>query len=264
MLWEQLGGRRRLRLTDGQRCLLGRTGKRLGCKGRKHVVTIVTPETVLKWYREHVAKKYTAPSKRLPGRPRTAPGIAQLVVGKVQENSRWVDLSMIQCVFSVLGHRVGRNTVKRLLLGAGLEPAPERSRGGCWSTFLRAHWDAIAAADFFTGVRVLAESWFSHGKSLLAPRVASIPRRPKSPAAKPIAAAVPRYGTSVRRWNLVEGSRATWAWPGRLWRRQRRRSCKGCPRSVVCFGPTYGLGVPARLPYYAGRADLACARYLPQ
>jgi hypothetical protein len=36
------------------------------------------------------------------------------------------------------------------LVDAGLEPAPERSRRPSWNTFLKAHWNAIAAIDFFT------------------------------------------------------------------------------------------------------------------
>jgi transposase InsO family protein len=32
----------------------------------------------------------------------------------------------------------------------GIEPAPERSKRTSWKTFLRSHWDAIAACDFFT------------------------------------------------------------------------------------------------------------------
>ncbi len=34
-------------------------------------------------------------------------------------------------------------------MGHGIEPAPERSKRTPWKTFLRAHWDAIAADDFF-------------------------------------------------------------------------------------------------------------------
>jgi transposase InsO family protein len=49
-----------------------------------------------------------------------------------------------------LGHEVGRNTIKRILLDAGMDPAPERSKRTSWSAFLRAHWEAIAAMDFFT------------------------------------------------------------------------------------------------------------------
>jgi hypothetical protein len=44
---------------------------------------------------------------------------------------------------------IGRNTIKRILLEAGIDPAPERSKRTSWSAFLRAHWGAIAAMDFF-------------------------------------------------------------------------------------------------------------------
>jgi hypothetical protein len=44
--------------------------------------------------------------------------------------------------------RVGRSTIARILKAHGLSPVPERSTS--WKTFLRAHWGAIAGADFFT------------------------------------------------------------------------------------------------------------------
>ena len=47
-----------------------------------------------------------------------------------------------------VGHRVGRSTIARILKAHGLPPVPERPTS--WQTFLRAHWSAIAAADFFT------------------------------------------------------------------------------------------------------------------
>ncbi len=49
-----------------------------------------------------------------------------------------------------LGHELARNTVKRILLNHGIEPAPERSRRTPWKTFLQAHWEGLAAADLFT------------------------------------------------------------------------------------------------------------------
>ena len=36
-----------------------------------------------------------------------------------------------------------------MLAEAGIAPAPDRRRGMSWKTFLRAHWEAIAGADFF-------------------------------------------------------------------------------------------------------------------
>jgi len=43
---------------------------------------------------------------------------------------------------------VGRNTIKRILLENGFDPAG--FRGTAWSSFLRAHWGAVAATDLFT------------------------------------------------------------------------------------------------------------------
>ena len=55
-LLEQLGGKR-LRFTDAQRCRLARKTKRLGRQRLCEVWPIVTPDTLLRWYRELVAQK---------------------------------------------------------------------------------------------------------------------------------------------------------------------------------------------------------------
>lgn len=65
------------------------------------------------------------------------------------ENPSW-GYTRIRGALSNLGHTVGRSTVARILADHGIEPAPERGKGMPWSTFLAAHWGAIAAADFFT------------------------------------------------------------------------------------------------------------------
>ena len=46
------------------------------------------------------------------------------------------------------GPRVARSTIAKVLKNHGLSPAPDRPSS--WRTFLRAHWGAIAGADFFT------------------------------------------------------------------------------------------------------------------
>jgi transposase InsO family protein len=49
-----------------------------------------------------------------------------------------------------VGHDVSRNTIKAILQDHGIEPAPERGTRISWKTFLAAHWEGLAAADFFT------------------------------------------------------------------------------------------------------------------
>jgi len=65
------------------------------------------------------------------------------------ENPGW-GYTRIRGALWNLGHDLGRNTIRRILVDAGLEPAPERGKRTSWKTFLKAHWGAIAAMDFFT------------------------------------------------------------------------------------------------------------------
>lgn len=141
-------GPKRLLLTDGQRRSLAEKDRALGRKGLAEVATIATPDTILRWYREIVARKYDGSVRRGPGRPRKGQEIRGLVVRMARENPRW-GYTRIVGAMKNLGHAVGRTTVRRVLAEAGVAPAPERRKGMSWKTFLRVHWEAIAAADFF-------------------------------------------------------------------------------------------------------------------
>ena len=142
-------GPRRLRLTDDQRRRLAVKGKALGRKGLREVAGIVTPATILRWYRKLVAKKYDSSMKRGPGRPRTKQETADLVIRIAKENPGF-GYTKIRDAVGNLGVKLGRNTVKRILLTQGIEPAPERSKKTTWTTFIKAHFGEIAEADFFT------------------------------------------------------------------------------------------------------------------
>ena len=63
----QLAGRI-LRLSDEQRCRLARRGKRLGRRLLSQGATTVTPDTILRWHRQLIARKWTYATKR-SGRP---------------------------------------------------------------------------------------------------------------------------------------------------------------------------------------------------
>ena len=88
VLREQLKGKR-IRFTDDQRRRLAAKGKPLGRKLLGEVCTFVTPETVLRWFRTLVARKYDGSAKRGPGRPRVGESIEQLVVRMAKENGTW-------------------------------------------------------------------------------------------------------------------------------------------------------------------------------
>ena len=70
ILRAQLSGRR-LRLTDEVRRRLAQCGHRLGRRLLGELATIVTPDTVLRWHRQLIARKWTyARGRRSPPRMR--------------------------------------------------------------------------------------------------------------------------------------------------------------------------------------------------
>jgi transposase InsO family protein len=142
-------GTRRPRLTDDQRRRLAVKGQVLGRRRLTDIAGIVTPDTILRCYRRLVAKRYDGSNTRRPGRPSTEPDIAALVVRMATENPTWGN-TRIRGGLKRLGHDVARNTIKAILKDHGIEPAPERGTKTPWKTFLAAHWDGLAAADFFT------------------------------------------------------------------------------------------------------------------
>jgi transposase InsO family protein len=147
-------GRKRLRFTDDQRCRLAAQGQALGRRVLRELGTIVTPDTILRWYRRLVASKYDGSGKRRPGRPRVVDSIRALTGRLALENERW-GYTRIVGELAKLGHTVSRSTVRRILRERGIDSAPDRSKPMPWSTFLKTHWEAMAAADFFT-VEVLS------------------------------------------------------------------------------------------------------------
>src|SRR5919198_4523951 len=76
---------------------------------------IVTPQTLLRWQRELVRRKWTQP-RRSAGRPPVEDRIGQLVLRFARENPGW-GYPRIAGELLKLGLRVSPSTVRRLLLG---------------------------------------------------------------------------------------------------------------------------------------------------
>ncbi len=147
----QIQGKKRILLTNDQRRLLAVQGKALGRKTLRELTTIVTPDTILRWHRQLVAQKwdYSDRRKKKPGRPRIRQIIVDLIVRFAKENSTW-GYDRIQGALANVGYYISDTTVKNVLTAHGIEPAPVRQRTGSWSTFLKSHWDVLAAIDFTT------------------------------------------------------------------------------------------------------------------
>jgi transposase InsO family protein len=148
MLRERLKGRR-LRFSEAERALLARKAKAVGRTALLELGTIVTPDTLLRWHRQFVAAKWNFSHRRRPGRPTVMNVISALIVRMATENPSW-GYTRIQGALANLGHRVGRGTVSNVLMRNGIEPAPQRGKRTSWATFLKSHWEVLAAGDFLS------------------------------------------------------------------------------------------------------------------
>lgn len=135
-------GRPNLRLSD--RLLLAALSRLL--PRERWGSFMVSPQTLLRWHRELVRRKWTFKHNR-GGRPPTDPKIVGVIVEMAKDNPRW-GYMRIKGELAKLGVVVAANTIKAILARNGLGPAPRR--GPSWSEFLRAQADGILACDFFT------------------------------------------------------------------------------------------------------------------
>jgi putative transposase len=113
----------------------------------RRVGLLVTPRTLLRWHRELVRRRWAQPQVRY-GRPGVGAEVLGLVLRFAAENPGW-GYQRIVGELRKLGVFVSPSTVRRMLLAAGLEPAPRRS-GPTWREFLRQQAAGILACDFFT------------------------------------------------------------------------------------------------------------------
>src|SRR5215813_13144951 len=108
-------GGRRLRLTAAERRRLAALAHPLGRQRLKEVATLATPDTLMRWYRQLMARKFDGSEhrKRL-GRPPVAEAIERLTVQMAEENPRW-GYRRIQGALGNLGYQINAGTVRNIL-----------------------------------------------------------------------------------------------------------------------------------------------------
>jgi putative transposase len=132
------------RLEDNERKGLAEKGRLLG-KLLDQIITIVQPETLLKWHRRLVAKKWDFSARRAKsvGRPPVDAAVEKLIVQLAKDNDGW-GYDRIAGALANLGHQVSDQTVGSILRRLGLGTAPERNRHTTWTQFIRASWRTSA------------------------------------------------------------------------------------------------------------------------
>jgi putative transposase len=118
-------------------------------KARRHGMRLlVTPDTILRWHRDIVRRRWAARSiSGKTGRPVTRRNIKAMALRLARENPEW-GYRRIHGGTAGLGVKVAASTVWEILKTNGIDPAPRRT-GPTWSQFLRSQAEATLACDFF-------------------------------------------------------------------------------------------------------------------
>jgi transposase InsO family protein len=107
----------------------------------------VRPETLLRWHRQLVARRWTYPHRK-PGRPPLDTSVRELILRLARENPNW-GYRRIAGELHGAGVAVSATSVRKVVLEQGLQPAPTRMRSS-WRAFLRAQAASMLACDFLT------------------------------------------------------------------------------------------------------------------
>ncbi len=148
VLREQLGARR-LRFTDDQRRRLGGQGAAVGpaaSGGARRPRDRGNPFALVPRVHRQEVRRLGSPRGRSTSQ-RCRPATARSAV-RLREPELGLHADS-RCLRN-LGHELGSNTIKRILLGHGVQPAPSRRKRMPWKTFLKAHAGSLCAVDFFS------------------------------------------------------------------------------------------------------------------
>jgi hypothetical protein len=140
----------RLLLSDSEKATLAEIAHCWGRKALSDVATAAKPETLLRWYRELIAKKFDGSKYRKSvGRPPVNAEIENLVVRMARENPNW-GYDRIVGAMANLGYKISDQTVGNILKRHDISPAPKRKQNTSWKDFIRAHMAVMVGTDFFT------------------------------------------------------------------------------------------------------------------
>jgi putative transposase len=114
------------------------------------VILLFKPDTLLKWHRELVRRKWTFKQQAPLGRPSISPELEVVLLRLARENPTW-GYGKLEGELGKLGYDIGRSTIKDVLKRKHVPPAPLRGKqGSSWHTFVGHYKNQIIACDFFT------------------------------------------------------------------------------------------------------------------
>lgn len=163
-------------LTDGERRSLAEIAAKLGRKAMAELGSMVTPDTLMRWYRRLCGAKWVHPRKRR-GRPPTREEVRQQVIDTAETWSQ-AGYTRVCDVMKALGYTISRSTVVNILKEAGVPTAPHR--GMSWKQFIATVMDGLYACDMFT-VDTLNSTYYCLFATKIATREVEIVNLTKKP-----------------------------------------------------------------------------------
>jgi len=115
----------------------------------RDMIRIFQPETILRWHRELVRRKWTYPRKNKAGQPSISQELEELILRLAHENPRW-GYGKIQGELVKLSFKVSQSTVRNILDRHGIQPVPVRNSSIGWRHLMTHYKEQILACDFFT------------------------------------------------------------------------------------------------------------------
>ena len=110
------------------------------------VFLIAKPAAALGWHRRLVARHWTHPPARKPGRPPIDTELRRPIVRTARENPTW-GYRRVHGELCRLGHSIAASSVWNILRRAGIDPTRYRT-GPTWGEFIRSQAAAVTATDF--------------------------------------------------------------------------------------------------------------------
>ena len=138
---------RRVDVTPTERARLVKFAGKLAAKVLQQLVTIVHPDTLLRWVREdRRGTRKQPPAYR--GRRRTPEQLRRLIRRLAREND-WSYTRIVGELKKLEIRPPSRNTVKYILKAVGLDSGPQRGEA-TWDDFLQRHAVSLWQCDFFS------------------------------------------------------------------------------------------------------------------
>ena len=114
----------------------------------RQLIRLVQPETVFRWHRDLVRRKWSQESHGKRGRPRIDEQKEHLIVRLAKENLRW-GYYRIEGELKKLGFDVSLTTVRNVLDRNGILPVPVRYGSIGWKTMMKHYKEQLLCCDFF-------------------------------------------------------------------------------------------------------------------